>query len=723
MLMPDHITDTPLLRRVKFWIFTLDWDGCRFDEMLFFLVACLTGCFLEAVAVDYPGKTSCHEDKVQVWFPKELANSTSWQVEILDTNGEKMEDCHYHLDYEKQVLTAVYVNCTKEEHKRHHLRFQVQFNDTVTWGLEEKIYEVNCEVVQADEPSLPSTFISATNCTKDFMAVAFPRLIPSFHDEYATAEARMEWVVSIDDGTQTHRLSLRQAMQQGYTFLTDGNLIVFRAPFNAAGVTTYQQDGRVLYTLAVKLTYGPPEQRLTVETRMICVPDPATCNSTHMTITIPRFPATLTAATLDNKDIPLHHLQTNGISVNTRMGLKLYISKRALKSRIYSDDDCSGFQTYASSLKLSFDYRGTMTTMVTYPVCPCEPNAPIAAVCTQDGHMDFDVFSSSTKPALNLDTLKLKDPTCKPVVRSPSNDVVRFRVPLNKCGTTQRFDGEKAIYENEVRALWADLPPHGISRDSEFRLTVMCSYGSDDASVNLKINSLPPPESVVNQGPLSLIFLIYPDGSYTAPYNADQYPIVKYLRQPIFLEVQVLSRNDPNIHLMLDDCWATLSLDPASLPRWNIVVDGCDYELDNYKTIFHPVGPLVSFPNFRQRFEVKAFAFVSGGKALPSLVYFHCSVLICDKLHPDSPLCSTRCPRPSRNRRDVAASENAAVVTLPHAVILVPQEQFEIKGRQTWSSGTWVTATLVTGVMLCLLAITLAILGWFKVQKRTVLIN
>ena len=26
-----------------------------------------------------------------------------------------MEDCHYHLDYEKQVLTAVYVNCTKEE--------------------------------------------------------------------------------------------------------------------------------------------------------------------------------------------------------------------------------------------------------------------------------------------------------------------------------------------------------------------------------------------------------------------------------------------------------------------------------------------------------------------------------------------------------------------------------------------------------------------------------
>ncbi|KAJ7305846.1 hypothetical protein JRQ81_010212 [Phrynocephalus forsythii] len=692
------------------------------DKRFFFLIACLVGCFLDVVAVDFPGEIACYEDKVQIWFPKEFMNSTSWQVEILDANGDEMEGCQYELDYEQQALTAVYMNCTKEEHMHHRLRFRQQFNDTDMWSSKEEIYEVGCEIVQADEPSFPSTFISATNCTKDFMSVAFPRLIPSFH-VFTAAESRVEWVVSIDDGMQTHKLNLRQAMQQGYSLLEDSHLIVFRTAFDALGVTTYKQDGPVLYTVALKLTYGPPEQRLTVETRMICVPDPATCNSTHMIITIPRFPGRLTAATLNNKDIPLHHLQTNGISANTRRGLKLYISKRALTSWMDGNGDCSGFQAYASTLKLNFDYQGQVTTMVTYPECPCEQNAPIAVVCTQDGHMDFDVFSNSTKPALNLDTLKLKDPICKPVSRSPSNDIVRFRVPLNKCGTTQRMDGEKVIYENEVRALWADLSPQGISRDSEFRLTVMCSYGSDDASLNVQMNSLPAPELVINQGPLSLILLIYPDGSYTVPYNDNEYPIVKYLRQPIFLEVQVLSRNDPNIQLMLDDCWATLSLDPASLPRWNIVVDGCDYELDNYKTIFHPVGPAVSYPNFRQRFEVKAFAFVSGDKALPSLIYFHCSVLICDKLRPDSPLCSTRCPHPPRNRRDVAWSENAALVTLPHAVILVPQKHLEVKGQQTWSSGTWATATLVTGVTLCLVAVTLAILGWFKAQKRPILVN
>uniref|UniRef100_A0A8D0E4E9 Zona pellucida sperm-binding protein 2 n=1 Tax=Salvator merianae TaxID=96440 RepID=A0A8D0E4E9_SALMN len=642
-------------------------------------------------------------DEIDIWLPKEFGNSSSWTVDILDVSGESIESCHYDVDYEKQMLTAPLANCTKVEVILL-LRCLLDLYN-VTFAPEDEVFEIGCDTIQADEPLLPSSFISATNCTKDFMSVSYYGVkhlwscYASCHALLQNDKSLMEWTLSIDEGRKTHKLSLKEAMEQGYTFQMDGNQIVFQASFHATGVETYEQDGRVLYTVAFKLTYGLPDHLLTAESRMICAPGAAACNGTHMIVAVPPFPGTLAAVTLDNRQVLLNQQQTAGISVDTKRGVKLYISKRLLKSRL-SQHGCSGFQSYISALKLDFDYQGELASMATHLECPCEQNAPIVALCTQDGHMSFEVDSSNTKPALNLDTLTLLDPACKPVFRSPSNDVVRFYINLGF---------------SLLSALLINLPPRSISRDSEFRMTVICSYGNDDASLNVKINSLPSPGAVINQGPLSLILLLYPDESYSVPYNDDQYPIVKYLQQPIFLEVQVLKRNDPNIYLMLDDCWATLSLEPSSLPRWNIVTDGCSYALDNYRTLFHPAGPSVSFPNFRQRFEVKAFAFVSGGKALPSLVYFHCSVIICNRFQLDSPLCSLLQKAFGRMPETVQSPSFPEKLTKLAAALCT--------SANLPSEAIWITTTLTVGVTLGLAAIMLGLLALFKFQKRTVLIN
>ncbi|XP_067407082.1 zona pellucida sperm-binding protein 2 [Emydura macquarii macquarii] len=687
------------------WLFVL--LGC--------LMAPLTAGVTNSMALSFSGTVSCQSDKMLIEFPRELG-SNFWQAYVVDASGEEIVDCDYMVDHERLTLTVLYMNCTRLEHDKHQLRIKLLMLSKTLTEDKNVTYSVGCEALQADEV-VPTIFTGATNCTKDFMAVVFPRLIPSFADEHVTTESQMAWILSIDDGTRTHQLNLQQAMQQGYTFLADSNNLIFRVSFGATGVTSYKQDHQRLYTLALKLSYGPPDQRLTVESRMICAPGPATCNSTHMTIAIPAFPGILTAVSLENRNIPMNQLQANGISLDSRRGVKLHINKRTLKSRLY--EECLGLQSYVASLRLTFHFLGEMVSMVTYPECPCDQQAPIAAVCTQDGYMDFEVLSDRTRPALDLDTIRLRDPTCKPIFKSPSNDMVRFHIPLNGCGTRQRFEGERTIYENEVRALWADLPPRRISRDSEFRLTVVCTYRSGDASLSVRISSLPPPVSSINQGPLSLILLVYPDASYLQPYSDDQYPIVKYLRQPIFLEVQVLNRNDPNIKLMLDDCWATLSQDPSSLPRWNIVVDGCDYELDNYRTVFHPVGLAVSYPNYRQRFEVKAFAFVSGDKALTSLVYFHCSALVCDRLQPDSPLCSTRCPLSARTKRDVVMqAENTGVANLPGPVIFVSDEWSSTHEETQWREGAWTTVTTASTVSLGLMVAALVLMALLKSLKR-----
>ncbi|XP_014138079.2 zona pellucida sperm-binding protein 2 [Falco cherrug] len=670
-------------------------------------------------------RVTCHEDGMEVEFSGELGNY-SWHVHVVDASGEEIVSCDPTVYYEKLLLFVPFVNCTSLEHGQYQLRLKLLVNDTM--GEEKNItYSTHCDSVHADEIVTPffagativtPFFAGATNCTKDLMAVTFPRLIPSFSDEHVVPATPMTWTLSIDDGTRTHQLSLGQAMQQGYNLLADGHNLTLQVAFTAAGVVSYKHNDKVLYTVALKLMYGPPEHGLAVESRMICAPGPAICNATHMTVAIPAFPGTLTAVGVEDNTIPMDQLQKNGISLDTGRGVKLHINRGVLKFR-RREGSCSGLQSYMSSLKLSFHFHGETVAMVMHPECPCDQQAPIAAVCTQDGYMDFEILADSTTPLLDLDMLRLRDPACRPAFKSSLNDRVWFHVPLNGCGTRFWFDGEKIVYENEVRASWADFPLRRISRDSELRLTVLCSFSNGDASLTIRADDLPPLASSVNQGPLSLVLLSYPEDSYRQPYRDDQYPIVRYLQQPIFLEVQVLNRNDPNLHLVLDDCWATASQNPSSLPQWNIVVDGCAYDLDSYRTVFHPVGHGVSYANYRQRLEVKTFAFVSGDKALPGLVYFHCSVLICDRFQPDSPLCVPRCPRPSRSKRGSGMpGVNTAVVSLQGPVLLVPEGWSATQGTAFLSKEAWTVITMTAVGILSVVATMLLFLAFLKCLKR-----
>ncbi|XP_068003499.1 zona pellucida sperm-binding protein 2 [Melanerpes formicivorus] len=683
--------------------------------LLFVVLLPLVSCSEGLEDQDLLESVTCHKDSIEVEFSRELGNY-SWHVCVVDGSGEEIMSCDYTVDYERLLLSVLSANCTNLEDGQSWLRLRLMVNDTM--GEEKNItYSTHCSSNHADEITAPF-FAGTTNCTKDFMAVTFPRLLLSFSDEDMLPAALMTWTLSIDDGMRIHQLSLGQAMQQGYNLLSDDQNLIFQVTFTATGVVSYKHNDKVLYTVALKLMYGPPERRLTVESRMLCAPGPAVCNATHMAVVIPAFPGTLMAVGVENRTIPMDKLQENGITLDGKKEIKLHISRRLLKSRVHGRS-CSGLQPYMSSLKLTFQFHGETVAMVIHPECPCDQHAPVAAVCTQDGYMDFEILADSTTPLLDLDTLKLRDPTCRPAFKSALNDRVWFHVPLNGCGTRYWFDGEKIVYENEVTALGADLPLRVISRDSELRLTVLCSFSGGDASLTVRVDNSPSLASSVNQGPLSLILLSYPESSYRQPYRDDQYPIIRYLRQPIFLEVQVLNRNDPNLHLVLDDCWATASQDPNSLPQWNIVVDGCEYDLDSYRTVFHPVGHGVSYANYRQRLEVKTFAFVSGGKTLPGLVYFHCSVLICDRFHPDSPLCMTRCPRPSRSKRESGMpGVKSAVVSLQGPVLLVPEAWSRTQGNTPSSKGAWAGIMMTAAGTLSLVATMLLFLAFLKCLKR-----
>lgn len=62
--------------------------------------------------------------------------------------------------------------------------------------------------------------------------------------------------------------------------------------------------------------------------------------------------------------------------------------------------------------------------------------------------------------------------------------------------------------------------------------------------------------------------------AYTSFYTASDYPVTKVLQEPVYVEVHILDRRDPNIVLNLEKCWATSTPDATSLPQWDLLVAG-----------------------------------------------------------------------------------------------------------------------------------------------------
>lgn len=64
------------------------------------------------------------------------------------------------------------------------------------------------------------------------------------------------------------------------------------------------------------------------------------------------------------------------------------------------------------------------------------------------------------------------------------------------------------------------------------------------------------------------------DDTYTTFHAAADYPVPKFLQEPVFFEVELKGTKLADISLELDTCWATLDSDRFSQPRWNLIING-----------------------------------------------------------------------------------------------------------------------------------------------------
>ncbi|XP_067837536.1 zona pellucida sperm-binding protein 4-like [Heptranchias perlo] len=311
---------------------------------------------------------------------------------------------------------------------------------------------------------------------------------------------------------------------------------------------------------------------------------------------------------------------------------------------------------------------------------PCFYSLDSLPVCTKDGLVLIAISKDLTLPPVNLTTVHLKEgdgAECSPTVASA--DTVLFQFAVTECGATQRLDGVNILYETDVLGEFEILDGAlgSVTRDSPFRLHVQCSYrGSQESDLQVKprVYTLSPPLPATEAGILLLELRIARDGGYRSWYVASDYPILSVLRDPVFVEVRVLNRNDPSLVLVLNDCWATPTPEPYSGIRWDLLVERCPFAGDNYKTRLLPVNAdsHLRFPTHHNRFVVSTFAFWDrvSGRALTGEVYFHCSAEVC------YPSTRENCTAPcSPKRRRSADNRSGALVTADGPILFLEGEE------------------------------------------------
>ncbi|NXI91711.1 ZP1 protein, partial [Psophia crepitans] len=189
------------------------------------------------------------------------------------------------------------------------------------------------------------------------------------------------------------------------------------------------------------------------------------------------------------------------------------------------------------------------------------------------------------------------------------------------------------------------------------RLQARCIYNASDL-LPLRMEVAVPPTAtpLALLGPLGLQLRIATDESYSSYHPEGDYPLVRVLRDPVYVEVRLLQKTDPNLVLVLHHCWAAPSTAATAEPQWPILVDGCPFAGDNYRTQLVPVGPAspqLPFPSHYQRFVISTFAFVEPPTmaVLEGEVYISCSASVCHLAQPEPCRPSCQLGVPSRARR------------------------------------------------------------------------
>ncbi|XP_024147461.1 uncharacterized protein zpax1 [Oryzias melastigma] len=272
---------------------------------------------------------------------------------------------------------------------------------------------------------------------------------------------------------------------------------------------------------------------------------------------------------------------------------------------------------------------------------------PLAtARCYSNGTISTIAVKVESVPNLSPSRLTLKDQSCTPAF---SDDrFAHFVFNADSCGTTRLFFDNYMMYENEIRL---NHNRKGVAYtspvDPDYKQTISCYYIVNDTET-ISFATQPrlyEPKAEVGSGHLMVQMRLAQDASYQIFYQVEDYPVQKFLREPLYFEVELMQSSDPKLEVVLENCWATSKEERNSLPSWDIIINGCENPDDSYAAVFHPVmmDTRVSIPSHVKRFSIMMFSFIQDDQVLKDEIHVHCNVVICDTNTPAEGICKGQC--------------------------------------------------------------------------------
>ncbi|KAF1420487.1 Zona pellucida sperm-binding protein 2, partial [Spheniscus mendiculus] len=421
--------------------------------------------------------------------------------------------------------------------------------------------------------------------------------------------------LTIDGAT----VAVPEAVQHGYLtyeirYANGSKAYVIKVPFDAPSIKKeYMRADMRAHTLNVTLAFiiHPTSETFTVPVITVSTVKDAVLPSARGFCDGRNLRLIITRGNVDQNWLPFisdWHLtpeaaQKYNYSLRDN-GTHLAISVPFLSSHVnYEDFHTSGIK---ASLHLTLKDGITLANRMDFSIsCRFSPSELIQ--CLPNGTVVITTVKLVGIADLDTSLLVLRDRQCKPSLVTEKTATFKFNV--NTCGTSRKFNSTTMIYENDVLYFRPgnDTPV--------YQLKFVCSYAiKQTVDIRYESKKNPPPSIKPGFGSLALSLKLFKEKSYSDPYQESEYPVVKYLRESLYFEVELLQPEDARLELNLDDCWATNSRSQDSLPQWPILINGCENSEDSYRTVFHEVNYSirVKFPQHLKRFEVRMFTFVQG---------------------------------------------------------------------------------------------------------------